>query len=79
MGAGRKNFQDGKGHFRASVTVAEAVRVFVRSFPLLILHVHVSLRGLGSAFLGGGALKFIYQVRFWGGVCFLWAWRLGVL
>lgn len=69
MGAGRKNFQNGERHIRASVKV----RVFVRSFPFLILHFHLSLRGLGSVFFflffGRGALKF-YISAILGGVYF---------
>lgn len=48
------------------------VRVFVRSFPFLILHFHLSLRGLGSVFfslfLGGGVKVYISAIL--GGVYF---------
>lgn len=59
MGAGRKNCQDGKRHIRASVTV---VRVFVRSFPFLILHIHVIFAVFGFCVLGGVKVLYISYV-----------------
>lgn len=65
MGAGRQNCQDGKRHIGASVTV---MRVFVRSFPFLILHIHVIFAVFGFCVLGG--VKVLYISAMPGNTCF---------